>query len=596
MAGPNFIGADQGFLNKGAGAAIVFEFKGGKFAAQIGAPQTIMRNGNNFATQPDRVRQANSLVWYKGSLYWCSGREQVGGLGSLTVMRFSPALDDWVTVFDFIIGSTSGNDHYGSGIFVVESGGEQYLVAGARRSEFGTTHAPMFAYSSDGAAWSTFDPGTFGGACDNTSMGEGISHGGLLFGAASGAPASDHKRFTFDPVGGGFSTFALPVPTVTNGQGAFFKFDGRLFHISSTTGLDGYLSEFTFGAWARLEVGTGLLGATIAMSSVALTGHVPCAIVLDEDEVILFGSAAGGLRAYSLTLSGGSGSTLFCADVTGTYIPAALTPAVGIGVPDKYGLFNLGQGEDGFWYIAIATGDPDVLGVYSLMRVVPGGQLADAGVMGAGTATSMVTATMNEGQSRDSKGTLPLVKAFPRGTAPGPTGMIQSFRVDGDPLIALHGAVTGGPFTDGEAVTWTGGSGIVLSTGGVGVAELHLHTIVGVVPDGLLMTGGGSGATATCSTSSGNGQAHTVRMEYYSEANGTGLGAPSINAPSGVCTMVAGSGVNCTVSKGTGPNGTDEVVTEADGSGQIKSFEWDFLLDGVPASAEDNVKLQASRV
>jgi hypothetical protein len=122
-----------------------------------------------------------------------------------------------------------------------------------------------------------------------------------------------------------------------------------------------------------------------------------------------------------------------------------------------------------------------------------------------------------------------------------------------------------------------------------------MHTIAGV-PDGLLMTGGTSGATTTCTTSSGNGQAHTARGLFFLDANGTLLGPPSPTAPSGYCTMVAGSGVNCTVSKGTGPGGSDEVATDADGSGQVKSFEWDFLSNGVGAFNADNVKLQASRI
>jgi hypothetical protein len=117
-----------------------------------------------------------------------------------------------------------------------------------------------------------------------------------------------------------------------------------------------------------------------------------------------------------------------------------------------------------------------------------------------------------------------------------------------------------------------------------------MHTIVGADPDGLLMTGAG-GANATCTTSSGNGQAHTARLIYFKDAANTGLGAPSL-----IGTLVAGSGVNCTVSKGTGPGGSDEIVTDADESGTIKSFEWDFLTDGIIAFVAENVKLRASRV
>jgi hypothetical protein len=380
--------------------------------------------------------------------------------------------------------------------------------------------------------------------------------------------------------------------------GSFFKFDGRFFHIGGTSSSPGsvaspaILTEFAFGSWSYRAFGSGYSGVQMYLGddlSGAISNLKCAAVVVDDDTVLVFGTGhagGGGLPvfyAYELTLSAGSGSQLVAADVTSTYDPGGLG-----GDTTNYLINNIGRGPDGYWYLAFAN--DDTLTGLGLVRVVKGSPWLDAGSMGASTSHAVCLAQVDGGERRDSRGSVPLIKPSPTGTAGGDTGVIQSFRADGDPLIALHGAVAAGPFVDGEAVTWTGGSGVVLSNSGVGAAALYMHTIVGADPDGLLMTGAG-GANATCTTSSGNGQAHTARLIYFKDAANTGLGAPSL-----IGTLVAGSGVNCTVSKGTGPGGSDEIVTDADESGTIKSFEWDFLTDGIIAFVAENVKLRASRV
>jgi hypothetical protein len=452
----------------------------------------------------------------------------------------------------------------------------------------------------DGVTWSgPFTSGTLSGYTNYP--GTTITHGGLLFlnmpGRRDGATRRNQQAF--DPVGGSISDFA---GVSGNGarSGSFFKFDGRFFLIAGITGVGGgaatpaYFNEFKFGTWARLTPGVGYTGPTMYLGSNAGAVHYggKCAAVpIDDDTVLVFsGGSPGGaqlFKAYEITLTGGSGGDLTVVDVSATYDP------VFGGTAGEYQFTYLGKGPDGIPYMAFAI-NGGALGGYGLIKVIKNSPLADGGAMGANTNFSLAVAALSGGDRRDGPALLPLVKPSPTGSSSGPTGMIQNFSMSGDPLVCLHGAVAAGPFIDGEAVTWTGGSGVVLA---IGAAELHLHTIVGVVPDGLLMTGNG-GANATCSTSSGNGQAHTARLFFFRDANATGLGAPDpvLQVGSGYGTLVAGSGVNCTVSKGTGPGGTDEVMTDADGSGQIKSFEWEFLLDGVFASGVNNVKLQASRV
>jgi len=598
MAGPNILCADVNAFLGGFVPAVVFELRGGRFAKQVGNSDILMRQ-NPGDTTLYRRHMANAMAWFKGRLFWGGGdRGDNTNFGSARVKRLNESTDTWEEVFLLNIGSTSGTLHYCTAIFVVTTGTEEYLVACSERSAFGVTHAPQWHVSQTGepGSWTTYITPNLGGQL--TTQGIGISHAGLLFQQRQG-DASGFVLTSIDPVTGSNAQYTMTGTTRPQG-GAFFKFDNRLFLIVPLAGeTTAWFAEFAFGSWVRMQTGAGHLGAEVRFgnASTVQESRITSAVQIDDDTVLLFGSGdvggGQGLRVYEVTLSAGSGSQLTVADVTATYVPPSLLPGGGLGDPDSYALFNVGKGDDGFWYLAFSSVSTN--SAYSLMKVVPGGLLQDAGVMQAQTSYTLVTASMDGGERRDSRGSLPLIKAFPLGTAEGATGMIQTFRCDGDPLIAEHGAVGGTPpFNEGEAVTWTGGSGVILG-GGVGAAAIRRQTLVGADPDGLLMTGAG-GATATCSTSTGNGQAHTARMLYFKDANATGLGAPRETAPSGFCTMVAGSGVNCTVSKGTGPSGSDEVVTDADGSGQIKSFEWDFLLDSIGAFNTHNVKLRASRV
>jgi hypothetical protein len=168
-----------------------------------------------------------------------------------------------------------------------------------------------------------------------------------------------------------------------------------------------------------------------------------------------------------------------------------------------------------------------------------------------------------------------------------------------------HGPVTAGvPFVLGETVTGgtSGTTGVVthLGPGGAGEVYLKMDTIAG--PGfvlGELLTGTTSGAIATSTSAprgySGGSAVKKVRLRYFVGANLSGIGVPV----SGFATLVAGSGVNCVVTKGTGPGGSDEATAIiADGAvgGDPKiSVEWDFLTDGVPNFKTDQVQFEIDR-
>jgi hypothetical protein len=527
----------------------------------------------------------NTVTWFLGKQYWLGGAS-VGPRMWLKV--HNPATDTWDTVLEKISNWVVG------GLIVVQTSSGPALVIVA-----GDSATMGFVRTFDGV---TFTATVYGGNKTSSTSRPGniIAHGGLVFVHNPGSPTTAGNRQTFDPVSLSIGQFAVSGTAggFVNMTGSFFKFDGRFWHICGSGSSPGsaaspaVLTEFAFGSWSYRGFGSGYGGVQMYLgddTSGALANMKCAAVVVDDDTVLVFGTGhagGGGLPvfyAYELTLSAGSGSQLVAADVTSTYDPGGLG-----GDTTNYLINNIGRGPDGYWYLAFAN--DDTLTGLGLVRVVKGSAWQDAGSMGASTAYAISLATLDGGERRDSRGTLPLVKPAPAGSpssSAGPTGLLQNFRMDGDPLIALIGATAAGPFVDGEAISWTGGSGIILA---FSATEVQIHTVVGVVPDGLLVTGAG-GANATCSTSSGNGQAHTARLIYFRDAANTGLGAPSL-----IGTLVAGSGVNCVVSKGTGPGGSDEVITDADGSGTIKTFEWDFLADSIFAFVAENVKLQASRV
>lgn len=171
--------------------------------------------------------------------------------------------------------------------------------------------------------------------------------------------------------------------------------------------------------------------------------------------------------------------------------------------------------------------------------------------------------------------------------------------------VLNHGAVTGGPFQVGETVTGgtSGATGTVthLGLGGAGETLVKVELTAGTFQNGEVITGGTSGATATLSAgplgSHGGAADKTIRARFFFSASGpTGKGIPI----TGYCTMVAGSGVKGTVSKGSGPGGSDELINViADGGvggDTPASFEWDFLADGVPKFLVSTLALEIDRV
>jgi hypothetical protein len=86
-------------------------------------------------------------------------------------------------------------------------------------------------------------------------------------------------------------------------------------------------------------------------------------------------------------------------------------------------------------------------------------------------------------------------------------------------------------------------------------------------------------------------------VRYFHSGTGpSGIGIPV----TGYCTFLAGSGVRCTVSKGTGPGGSDELTNVvADGTVGADNpiiAEWDFNADGVPQFLASNLGFEIDRI
>jgi hypothetical protein len=231
-----------------------------------------------------------------------------------------------------------------------------------------------------------------------------------------------------------------------------------------------------------------------------------------------------------------------------------------------------------------AHGDPTVLAYHNL---VGGpwtvGETITGGTSGA-TATLVGDGAAEGLYLRDVTGTF-LPDEQITGGSSGATADLNE--------VLPHGAVTSGPFQVGETVTGgtSGATGTIthLGLGGAGeqLVKVEWTSSPTQFSAGEVITGGTSGASATLSSaplgSWGGGADKTIRARYFYDAAGpSGKGVPI----TGYCTMVAGSGFKGTVSKGTGPGGSDELTNVvADGSvggDSPASFEWDFLTDGVP--------------
>lgn len=171
--------------------------------------------------------------------------------------------------------------------------------------------------------------------------------------------------------------------------------------------------------------------------------------------------------------------------------------------------------------------------------------------------------------------------------------------------VLQHGSVTGGSFQVGEVVTGgtSGATGTVthLGIGGTGNKLVKVDTVTGTFLNGEVITGGTSGATAGLIAGPvgyhGGAADKTIRVKYFHSATGpTGKGVPI----SGYCTLVDGSGVNCTVSKGTGPGGSDELINvvaeNCVGEDDHIEAEWNFLADGVPEFLISNIAFEIDRI
>lgn len=244
-------------------------------------------------------------------------------------------------------------------------------------------------------------------------------------------------------------------------------------------------------------------------------------------------------------------------------------------------------------------GDPTVLAYHNKVGTFTVGETITGGTSGA-TAQLMGDGTAEGLYVRNVVGTFVADEQVTGGTS-GATADLNT--------VLLHGAVTAGPFQVGETVTGgtSGATGTVthLGLGGTGeeLVKVEWTSSPTQFSNGEVITGGTSGASATLSAAPrgyhGGAADKTIRARYYwsGGAGGQGKGVPV----TGYCTMRAGSGVGGTVSKGTGPGGSDQLINVvADGgfgSGDTpSSFEWDFLADGLPNYAYANVVLEIDRV
>ncbi|HEU03199.1 hypothetical protein LCGC14_0273590 [marine sediment metagenome] len=171
--------------------------------------------------------------------------------------------------------------------------------------------------------------------------------------------------------------------------------------------------------------------------------------------------------------------------------------------------------------------------------------------------------------------------------------------------VLQHGAVTLGPFQVAESILG-GTSGATadithLGIGGAGEQLVKVDNVAGgPFQNGEVITGGTSGASAPLSAAPagvhGGLADKTIRARFFLGAGPSGKGIPL----TGFATMVAGSGFKGTVSKGSGPGGSDELINViADGTvgGDIPpSFEWDFLADGVPKFLVTSMAFEIDRV
>jgi len=393
-----------------------------------------------------------------------------------------------------------------------------YLVGAHTASSFDKTFE---IYNPDTNAWSVVTvPGNWGQVFNQLNS---MVHDGLAFFCQNNGGIGATALASVDPSTGGIIEYALPTFTAgqtenTQYRNRFFTLHDRLFLSTSNNqnavGVNAFVGdilEFSFGAWTTVNVDTNI--------GEGFEGGMHAVFKISPTKVLIIGHGserdpAGGLVANVITTVGDAKAGALqnapgTIATTNAVIPTLLKPS-GAG----YG-GGASAGEASRCYGMTITDDPTGQ-VRHFLNYFPDG------AVGAPTVATVFEvfdentpmAIINQTPESTSDFAFPesfygggavtggvdgstrYVSAQARGWAQGNTGVVVKVSAHGDAMVIAHRGIAGGPYTPGENLTWTGGSGTLI---GDGAAEgLFVRDVIGTLPaqDGVV-TGGGSGATAT---------------------------------------------------------------------------------------------------
>jgi len=590
MALPNIL------VMRAQGTGRVYELRGGSILQAIGP------------TVPSHTASLAETDQYTGYVARLSGA-LIGFFGrapsTLGIYRYDPDTDTWpktrnLDVYASSTGIVDGHQNLGFAM-VAGTNGHPYLIA-AFRDTFqvlawlrinSPTNSSIYRaglnYSLRPGGMSQIFPWkNQAWLCMNTANAKSI-----------------YKLQSFNPVTGAQVFYSYPAGSPSSlHQAVFFSVDDRLFIVWALNNRDSGnapVYEFSLGAWVSagvsirfdrgLPVGGTQNGTGWANGTAFRVG--------DAAYLICKGSNAGGsgasndgLSCYKFTVASPGGALQVSEHIT--VIPSNIRRGTAT-LPD----------QDRYLVRSIVDDQTDPTSPTAYVIFCP-----ESDVETSATAFRFVddsTELINEGTLPTSSsygfpdtffGSGHFLNGIETGSklvtgevwtaAKGQSGAQINYRLFGDPLVAAHGAVTGGPFEVGETITSSsGGSATILEARS---AEVRLHSVSGAFNDTDTLTqttGTNAGANAAQSGASTGGAANkTFRLRYFRSGTKT-LGVPS----TGICTLIPGTNTRGSI---VGGNEIQNEIAEwsgndGPGSGQV---EWDFITDGVAEASIVVVKAE----
>lgn len=499
---------------------------------------TITQVGPQITSIGAETAQGGNAGWCGPRVVQFRGADDIYVWGYANVLRYSVALDDWVSVFTGV-GPGATSQAFNGFLTVMPVSGVMSIVA----FWWSAGNQARIAVSTDGI---TFTPS---GVIPLTTpaMIWGFRVDGTLI-KFFGNLANQTQFITVNP-----TTLSITsINTATEGaEGAAttyyasIRFKGREFAMAYS----GTNSRNDPAMWevagSAMSLVFSFAGAPSA-NSWAVNLDTKWCLFEAGGKLIGFvnfrdsdaGDTTHGWHAYVMDTTGGGGALQVESEITDIVLPAALAR-------------NSGASTDGGWSVIVDPeanigGEPEIGLIYRnngvaatpLDYYIWNGIAAPMGVAGApndtGSDASFCLPTDPTGSSKYywAQGGLDVSVDSISPIIGGERVGVTLWAPD---TLILHGAVTSGPFEAGESVSSTSGGTAIISRDGVGTGRLTLTNVVGTFANGDTVTqttGTNSGANAVMSADPSGGPVAVDLFFLHQTRTQTEFTRSTINAAS----------------------------------------------------------------